>query len=78
VVQRQVDRLRAADYARTEILESDVTVLNSTSALQRGSFAWLRRDGSEIGRVSMTYLVTEGPDGRRISAFAVRGPTAPT
>jgi hypothetical protein len=35
-VQRQVDGMRAADYDRSEVLDSEVTVLNSTSALYRG------------------------------------------
>lgn len=73
-VQQQVDLLRAAGYARTETLATEVTVLNSTSALHGGTFAWRRRDGSEIGTVTITYLVTDGPDGRRISAIVVRGP----
>jgi len=32
-VQQQVDGMRAADYNRSEILGSEVTVLNSTSSL---------------------------------------------
>jgi hypothetical protein len=73
-VQQQVDLLRAAGYARTETLATEITVLNSTSALHRGTFAWRRRDGSEIATVTITYLVTDGPDGHRISAIAVHGP----
>lgn len=73
VVQQQIDRLRAADYAGTEALHSEVTLLNATSALNRETLSWRRRDGSEIGRVTMTYLLTDWPDGRRLSAFAVHG-----
>jgi hypothetical protein len=73
VVQQQIDGMRAAAYDRTEILGSEVTVLNSASALYRGTFSRQRSDGSEIGRLTMTYLLTDGPAGRRISAFAVHG-----
>jgi len=73
-VQRQVDGMRAAAYGRSEILDSDVTVLNSTSALYRGTFSRQRSDGGEISRLTATYLVTDGPVGRRISVLAVHSP----
>jgi hypothetical protein len=73
VVQQQIDGMRAAAYDRSEILDSEVTVLNAASALYRGTFSRQRGDGSEISRLTMTYLVTDGPAGRRISAFAVHG-----
>lgn len=72
--QQQVDGMRAAGYARSEILGSEVTVLNSTSALYRGTFSRQRSDGGEISRLTATYLVTDGPMGRRISALAVHSP----
>lgn len=74
VMQRQVDGMRAAGYGRTEVLDSDVSVLNSTSALYRGTFSRQRPDGGEISRLTATYLVTEGPAGRRISALLVHRP----
>lgn len=70
-VQPEVDGMRGAAYHHTEILDSVLTVLNSTSALYRGTFSRQRRDGAEIGRRTLTYLVTDLPVGRRISAFAV-------
>ena len=73
-VQQQVDGMRAADYGRSEVLSSEVTVLNSTAALYRGTFSRQRRDGSEINRLTVTYLVTDGPAGRRISVLAVHSP----
>lgn len=73
-VQQQVDGMRAAAYDCSEIIDSEVTVLNSTSALYRGTFARQRSDGSEIGRLTATYLVTDGPVGRRISVLAVHSP----
>lgn len=73
VLQQQVDGMRAAAYARTEVVNSDVNVLNATSALYRGTFSRQRSDGSEINRLTATYLVTDGAAGRRISLLAVQG-----
>ena len=74
VMQQQVDGMRAAGYGRSEALRSEVTVVNSTSALYRGTYSWQRSDGAEIRRVTLTYLVTDGPAGRRISALLVHSP----
>lgn len=65
ILQQQVDGIRAADF------DHKITVLNSTSALYHGTFSRQRRDGSEINRPTLTYLVTAGPPGRRISVLAV-------
>ncbi len=73
-LRQQVDGMRAAGYGRSEILRSEVTVLNSASALYNGTFSRQRNDGGEISRLAATYLVTEGPAGRRISALLVRAP----
>jgi hypothetical protein len=73
-VQQQVDGMRAADYYRSEILDSEVGLLNSTSALYRGTFSRQRSDGGEISRLTATYLVTDGAAGRRISVLAVHSP----
>jgi hypothetical protein len=74
VARQQVESMRAAGYDRSEILDSEVTVLNSASALYRGSFSRRRSDGTEIGRLTVTYLVTDGPSGRRISVLAAHTP----
>ena len=74
VVRQQVDGMRAAAYGRSEILDSEVTVLNSTSALYRGTFSRRRSDGGEISRLTATYLLTDDAAGRRISVLAVHGP----
>jgi hypothetical protein len=74
VLQRQIDGARAAAYAHTEILDSEVTVFNSTSALYRGTFSRRRSDGGEIARLTATYLVTVGAVGRRFSVLAVHSP----
>jgi len=79
-VQPQIDGMRAAGYARSEVLASDVTIVNATSALYRGTFAYHGSDGSEIRRVAVTYLITDGAAGaagaarRRISVLAVHSP----
>ena len=68
---QQVEGLRAAGYDRSEVLELAVEVLNATTALLRGRFARVRRDGSEIDRLRTAYLVVDGAEGRRIAALVV-------
>lgn len=71
LVQRQAEGMRAADYHHSDVLDLQTTRLNATSTLCRGTFSRRRRDGSEIGRLTVTYLVTGASDPRRISALAV-------
>lgn len=73
-VQPQLDGMRATGYARSEVLRIEISVLNSTSALIRGMFSYRRSDGAEIRQVLLTYLVTDGTVGRRISVLAVHNP----
>jgi hypothetical protein len=73
-VQPQIDGMRAAGYHHSKVLGSEVTVVNSTSALYRGTYSYHTNDGGEISRVSVTYLVTDGAAGRRISVLAVHSP----
>jgi hypothetical protein len=70
-VQPQIAAMRQAGFDRSEVLGTEVTVLNATSALLRGTFSWQRADDSEINRLTVSYLVTDGPVGRRISVLAV-------
>jgi hypothetical protein len=72
--QQQIDGMRAAAYDHSDVLGSEVTVLNATSALYRGEFSRRRADGGEIGRLTVTYLVTDGSVGRRISALVLHSP----
>ena len=72
--QRQIDGMRAANYHHSDVLSSEVTVLNATSALYRGAFSRRRADGSQISQLTVTYLVTDGSAGRRISALALHTP----
>jgi hypothetical protein len=76
-----VERARAGDrgdvdasYDHTETIDSEVTTLNATSSLFRADLARRRADGSEIGRLGVTYLITIGPAGRRIVALTVHPP----
>ncbi|MDQ3728402.1 MAG: hypothetical protein M3355_02320 [Actinomycetota bacterium] len=69
--QQQVSDLVEAGYDHSETLASEITVLNGAAALYRGEFSRNRRDGSEIGRLAATYLITKGTAGTRISAIAV-------
>ena len=71
-LQPQVAQMSAAGYARSEVVGAEVTVLNSTSALYQGKISRQRGDGSEISLLVATYLVTDGPAGRRFSALAVQ------
>lgn len=72
-VQQQIDGMRAAGYHRSEVLESHVEVVNTVSAFCRAVLSRERGDGSEIGRLRVTYLITDGWAGRRISALLVHG-----
>lgn len=73
MAQRQVDGLRAADYDHSVVLDLEVSLLNRVTALCRGSFSRRRRDGTELGRLTATYLVTGPPEARCISALALHG-----
>lgn len=70
-VRRQTEGMRAAGYHRSETLSSDLVAINATTALHTAEFSRRRADGSELGRLRATYLITVGPNGRRISALAV-------
>jgi hypothetical protein len=69
LVGQQISGMRAAGYDRSEQLSATTVVVNDTCVLHRAAFARVRADGSEIGRVETTYLLTDGSVGRRISAL---------
>ena len=73
MVRQQAADLQAADYAGSEILDFEVTVLNAVSALYRGTFSRHTRTGGEISRFGVTYLIVDREDGRRIIALAAHG-----
>jgi hypothetical protein len=70
-VRGQIGGLRDAGYHRSEVLTSELSVLNARTALYAAEFSRRRADGSEIGRLAATYLMTVGAVGRRISALIV-------
>lgn len=70
-IQQQIDGLRAVAYHHSKILEFKVTAINPTFALCEGTFSRRRSDGGEIGRPTVTYIITVGSLGRRISAIAI-------
>jgi hypothetical protein len=71
-VRRQIAGLRDAGYDRSQTIRSELSVLNARTALYAAEFSRRRADGSEIGRLAATYLITVGTRGRRISALIVR------
>jgi hypothetical protein len=73
VMQSQVDGLRAQGYHHTDVLHSEATVLNSTSALYRASLSRRNADGGEFDSPTITYLVTDDVGGLRIVLLAVHG-----
>jgi hypothetical protein len=70
-VQRQVDGMLANHCDHSTVLGFQITPLNAASALYRGRFSRRRKDGSEITQLAATYMITAGPDGRRISVLAL-------
>jgi hypothetical protein len=72
--EQQIDGMRAAAYQRSDLCDSEFTVLGATSALYRAEISRRRADGEEISRLRATYLLTDGASGRRIKAFVVHHP----
>jgi uncharacterized NTF2-like protein DUF6841 len=72
VMQSQVDGLRALGFDHTDVLHSEVTVLNAASALYRGMMSRRNVDGGEIGCPTITYLVTDDVAGLRIVLLATQ------
>jgi hypothetical protein len=73
VMQSQVDGLRALRYDHTQVLQSEVTVLNATSAMFRANLSRRNVDGGEIDCPTITYLVTDDVAGPRIVLLASHG-----
>jgi uncharacterized NTF2-like protein DUF6841 len=70
VMQSQVDGLRALRYDHSQVLHSEVTVLNATSAMFRATLSRRNVDGDEIDCPTITYLVTDDVVGPRIVLLA--------
>jgi hypothetical protein len=73
VMQSLVDGLRANGYHHSEVLHSEVSVLNSFSATYRGTISRRNADGAEIGAPTITYLITADVGGPRIVLLATQG-----
>lgn len=73
VMQGELDGLRAIGYDHTDVVHLELTSLNSTSALIRGTFSRRDRHGHELNCPTVTYLVTEDGAGPRISVLAAHG-----
>jgi hypothetical protein len=73
VMQSQVDGLRALRYHHTQVLHSEVSVLNGTSALYRATLSRRNVDGGEIDCPTITYLVADDVAGPRIVVLASHG-----
>ncbi len=73
VMQSLVDGLRANGYHHTDVLHSEVSVLNSVSALYRATLSRRNRGGGEIDCPTITYLVTDDVAGLRIVVLATHG-----
>ena len=73
VIQGQVDGLRAQRYAGTSVVDVEISVLNASSALYRGSFVRHDVAGAELDRPVVTYLLSDGADGLQIAVLATQG-----
>ena len=72
VMQSMVDGLRANGYHHTDVLQSEVSVLNSVSALYRGTLSRRKADGQEFDCPTVTFLVTDDVAGLRIVLLAIQ------
>lgn len=73
MAERQIAGMRAIEYEGSDVLELEISLLNKVTAICRGTFSRRNRHGSEIGRLTATYLVTGSSETRCISALAVHG-----
>jgi len=70
VMQSLVDGLRANGYHHTDVLHSEVSLLNAVSALYRGTLSRRNGDGEEFDCPTVTFLVTDDVAGLRIAVLA--------
>jgi hypothetical protein len=68
----EADRLRAAGYARTDVLSQEFAPLNHSSGLCSYAFVLRRGDGTEIESVKAPYLIVRAPQGLRILSVAMQ------
>jgi hypothetical protein len=72
VMQSMVDGLRANGYHHTDVVQSEVSVLNSVSAMYRGTLSRRKADGQEFDSPTVTFLVTDDVGGLRIVLLAIQ------
>jgi hypothetical protein len=65
-----VDRLRAAGYSSTETLLREFQLLNRFSAQCTYSFLRRRKDGGELERMTVRYLLVDTSQGTRVLTFS--------
>ncbi|WP_101947453.1 hypothetical protein [Mycobacterium sp. 3519A] len=70
VMQSQLDGLRALGFHHSQVLQSEVTMLNATSAVYRATLSRRNADGDEIDCPTVTYVVTDDVAGPRIVLLA--------
>jgi ketosteroid isomerase-like protein len=68
--------LRAQDYQRSELEIGDLRVLGAASALVSGVAVRLKRDGSEIERVGLTYIMQKSGGEWKIAVLVIHSPDA--
>lgn len=73
-LERQAEAMEAADYHRTDTLASDVAILNHNTAVHRSEFSRRRVDGTEINRMTVTYVITREAERLQISVLALHSP----
>jgi len=73
VMQSLVDGLRANGFHHIEVVHAEVKMLNSFSALYRGTVSRRNVEGAEIGCPTITHLLTDDIAGLRIVVLATQG-----
>jgi hypothetical protein len=71
---QQVEAMRATRVHRIKTMAYEITALNANAVLYRGDFARQRSDGSEVARLRVTYLITNGEPGVRVSVAVIHTP----
>jgi len=66
-----VDALRAKGYARSEFVQTDVTMLGEAAALVRGVAVRYTSSGSEMERLPLGYLMHRREAGWKIAVLVV-------
>ncbi|MEJ2866619.1 hypothetical protein WCD74_02505 [Actinomycetospora sp. OC33-EN08] len=71
VVRAQAADMRAAGFDRSEMSDPRTVALNPTTAWFGARFVRRRTDGSAIAEFSAFYLISDLPEGRRITTLGL-------